>query len=123
MLPGGCEGGSWTGDRIYIPGSACLCALHSGSESNISVAEGLCQFELGRGKRHHHPFGWVCVPVVGQWAPRGGNMGLWGSGVLPSVTQCWGAHPAPTIPVGFQAGCKEGTFHLSLVMPSVAWQS
>lgn len=74
---------------------------------------------------------WGTVPVSAgprEEAPspfwRGGSgehgaVGLWG----PAGIQCWGAHPAPTFLVAFQAGCKEGTFHLSLVMPSVAWQS
>lgn len=70
------------------------------------------------------PF-WMGVrPCGGSVGTHMWEHGLWGgSEVLPSAIQCWGAHPTPAVPVGFQAGCEEGTFHLSLVMPSVAWQS
>lgn len=122
LLPAGCEGGSWTGDRIYILGSVCLCALHSGAEQIFPFLGDTAGFSWAKERGtitllEGCGFLWWL-----RGHPRVGIWDLWGP-ALSYPALGGGALPAPTVPVGSKAGCEEGTFHLSLVMPSVAWQS
>jgi len=89
-------------------GSLCLRALHSGTEQIFSLLWDCtgCRWAKGRGRANPLGEGRCDFGRVAEQGMRG-----------------QGACPAPAASVGFCASCGKGTFHLSLAMPSVAWQS
>lgn len=87
---GGCEGGSWTGDRISIPASVCLCALHSGAEQIFPSLGDCASFSWAKGGSTLTLLEWVrgtwgCGTLGSRWDPVLGG---------PSCTHLPGGFPS-----------------------------